>query len=306
MNKLIAMAMLVCVGACVGEIPREEESKSSSISAMTGTWRTCKNLDDDGNGINDSSAELIYSFSNGGASQIETQFNNTGCVPSNAKSRTWRNYSYQKSGNAFSMTLSGISFSPLNESEREEANNRNFCGLTNWSISTPRNILGRSCYGGTSSFGDVENASIVVEGSTLRLNGQTNLQLSSGVNFTPRGQVLPGGAFTHSNGKTRAMYLTTNGGSYSVFHYDLVNRKYYQETGSYSSNNNKAVFTILSTTPSGCLQARSQERPFCSCVLGLNISYTDRGFTFIGLKVDYSESHYRNIVLGGGFTSGCF
>lgn len=135
--------------------------------------------------------------------------------------------------------------------------------------------------------------------------GEVTYELAIGTDFTPAGLTLPNGTFAYSDGDSFASLAIINGGSYSLYRYDLASKVYHVETGTYTSSNNVANFTVTASTPAGC-NSGSASRRFTTGSLGVTMEFEEDNLVIFAPKVTYTESQFRTAFLGGGFSLGCF
>jgi hypothetical protein len=278
----------------------------STVTAAShlGVWSSCENYDGDGDTVNDSSNLSLLSIGESSTSFQATNYSSTGCSAGQEEYKVSSSSSYTRAGNNYSLILKEETYVSLSAGDVSWNNTNSWCGKTNWVINVPQSSLGLNCDGITSNYGDTDSATAVRSGDTLS-DGDTTYQLAVGTDFTPMGQTIANGSYTFSNGVSFALFAVFNSGNYTVYRYDLENKLYNTETGTYTSSNNVVNFSVTSSNPVGC-NTGSASRRFAIGSLALTMEFVAEGLILIAPKVSYSEAQFRSAFLGGGFSLGCF
>jgi hypothetical protein len=301
-NKL--MLILIFIVGCNGGGGGSSISTGGvKLTSHYGIWATCSNDDEDSDGINDVSFLKVMTVAAGSVALSETTYSDVDCNGGDELFRYSNTDTYSRSGNVYTYNLKTLTYVSLAASDVTWNNSNEWCGITNWVLNVPRNMLGKNCGDNTYYSGDVDTMSIVRNGNKLTIDG-INLDLYVGTDFTPAGLTLPNGSFSFSNGENAAMFAIFNSGSYQLTSYDLVSRKYMVEYGTYTSSNNVVHFTVTQTNPANCL-SDSETLRFTSSSYGVTIESSGSDFFIFAEKVSYSESNFRSEILGGGLNLGC-
>ncbi len=279
-------------------------STSEALTSHLGIWAVCDNYDANSDGTNDSSLQAILTIAADSASLMRTNFTGVNCVSGSEEYRFSNASSYTRSGNVYTTILKSETYVSLKASDVTWNNTNSWCGLTNWVLNVPQNILGRFCDGEISNSGDVDTFTLNRSGNSLTI-GELTYDLAIGIDFTPAGLTLPNGSFAYSDGANIAIFGTFSSGNYSVYRYDLTSKVYNVETGTYTSSNNVVNFTVTSSNPGGCFSG-SASRRFTTGSLGITMEFTESDLILFAQKVSYTESNFRSAFLGGGFSIGCF
>lgn len=278
----------------------------STVTAAShlGVWSNCEDYDGNGDTVNDSSILSLLSIGESSTSFQATNYSSTGCSAGQEEYKVSSSSSYTRAGNNYSLILKEETYVSLSAGDVTFSNTESWCGKTNWVINVPQSSLGLNCDGTTSNYGDTGSAAVTRSGDTL-FDGETTYQLAVGTDFTPAGQTITNGSYTFSNGVSFALFAVFNSGNYTVYRYDLENKLYNTETGTYASSNNVVDFTVTSSNPGGCNSGTASRR-FASGSLAITMEFVAEGLILIAPKVYYSEAQFRSAFLGGGFSVGCF
>ena len=276
----------------------------STLQAHKGIWYACYDLDLDSDNVDDMSVQKLFTVGDNSLSTETTYFFVPGCSSGDEEYQITETSTYTRNENSYSLVLREKTYISLTDGDVTYNNNNSYCGLTNWAKDVPQSILGLDCGGTTSDYGDTGSLALNREDDTLTA-GDDFYILAVGTDLTPNGQTIPNGSFSYSDGESVAIYAIFNNGSYSVYWYDLVSKVYNYEVGSYTSSNNVVNFTVITSTPLGCISG-SKSRRFSSGAMALTMEIEESDNVIYGLKVSYTESQFRDAFLGGGFTTGCF
>lgn len=279
------------------------ESSSSEVSHL-GIWAECESYDGDGDGNNDSSVLSVLTIAQDSASLSQTNYTAVNCQSGMEEYRYSNTASYTRSGNVYSTILKSDTYVPLTTSDVTWSNDNSWCEYNNWVINIPKDTLGKSCDGEVASLGDVNTYTAIRSGDSLVV-GEVTYELAIGTDLSPAGLTLPNGSFAYSDGVSFAALAVINSGSYSLYRYDLASKVYSVETGTYTSSNNVANFTVTGSSPSGC-NSGSASRRFTTGSLGITMEFLSDDLIIFAQKSTLSESSFRTAFLGGGFSLGCF
>lgn len=304
MKLLMTFALIVLV-SCKGGGGGSAGSSNSTLSSSEGIWSACENYDGDSDGTNDSSVLHRLIIGDGSFNIERTNHSAVNCIRGSEEYAFLNSGIFSRTGNSYTSVILTDIYTSLSSDDVIWNNDNSWCGISNWVINVPRDTLGLDCDGMTNYAGDVATFSASRSGSTLRVD-DLNYTLNVSTDLTPRGQTLANGSFVYSDGEYIAYYGTLNNGVYTVYFYDLQGGNYYSETGTYSSQNNVANFTTISTNPGGCVTPGTRNRRFATGSLGLVLEYSEIDQVLIAPKVNYTESQFRNSWLGGGFSLRCF
>lgn len=300
--RLGLLLTLLLVAACNGG-GGGGGSSSAEVSHL-GIWSECEDYDGNGDAVNESSILSVATISSDSASLSQTNYTDIGCQSGDEDYRYMNVASYTRKGNVYTTSLQSETYVALSTSDVSYSNTNSWCGLSNWVINVPQNILGRTCDGESSNPGDIETFTAIRNGDSLTI-GEVTYVLAIGTDFTPAGLTLPNGSFAYSDGVSFAALAIVNSGSYSIYRYNLDSKTYNLETGSVTSSNNLANFTVTGSSPVGC-NTGSASRRFTTGSLGLTMEFEEDDLVIFAPKVTYTESQFRTAFLGGGFSLGCF
>lgn len=302
-NLYLSLLMAVVFVSCKGGGGGGGGSTVTAASHL-GVWSNCHDYDGNSDTVNDSSTLALLSIGEDSTAYQVTNYSSIGCTSGQEEYKVSSSSSYTRSGNTYSLILKEETYVSLSAGDVSWNNTNSWCGKTNWVINVPQSSLGLNCDGITSNYGDIDSATAVRSGDTLS-DGDTTYQLAVGTDFTPAGQTIANGSYTFSNGVSFALFAVFNSGNYTVYRYDLENKLYNTETGTYASSNNVVDFTVTSSNPGGCNSGTSSRR-FASGSLAITMEFVAEGLILIAPKVYYSEAQFRSAFLGGGFSVGCF
>jgi len=278
-------------------------SSTSEVSHL-GIWAECESYDGNGDGNNDSSILSVLTIAQDSASLSQTNFAAINCPSGMEEYRYSNTASYTRSGNVYTTILKSDTYVPLSSFDVTWSNNNSWCEYNNWVLNIPKDTLGKSCDGEVASFGDVSTYTVIRNGDSLVV-GEVTYELAIGTDLSPAGLTLPNGSFAYSDGVSFAALAVINSGSYSLYRYDLASKVYSVETGTYTSSNNVANFTVTGSSPSGC-NSGSASRRFTTGSLGITMEFLSDDLIIFAQKTTSSESSFRTAFLGGGFSLGCF
>ncbi len=304
-SSLIIFAIIFsgCNGGSGGG-SSENNSSGITLENHLGIWGACIPKDFNNDNVFEASTYNTIMILDNTISEIETIYSGTGCILANQQYKYDVNYSYTRSANTYSLVLQNKVYTSLSSSDVTWNNTNNWCGWNNWVINTPKNLIGRNCGGYTDQIGDTANATISKGGSNLIVEG-SNFSLLVGLDLSPQGHTIATGSYTYSDGTTYAIYATFSGSTYQVYRYDLVSKFYNIENGNYSSSNNVANFTTTTSSPVGCISGSSSRR-FATGSVAITLEFQEDNATLIAISTNMSESNFRNVYLGGGFSLACF
>jgi hypothetical protein len=279
-------------------------SSSPALVSHLGIWSDCEDYDGNDDSVNDSSLLSVVTLAEDSVALTQTNFGSTGCLSGQEEYRYSNTASYTRNANTYTTILKSDTYVSLSSGDVLWNNNNAWCGYSDWVINVPKNTLGRSCDGEVANSGDVDTYTVIRNGNTLSV-GETTYELAIGTDFTPAGLTLPNGTFAYSDGVSFAALAVINSGSYSLYRYDLVSKVYNVETGTVTSSNNVANFTIIGSTPAGC-NTGSASRRFTTGSLGVTMEFNEDNLIIFAQKITSTESNFRTAFLGGGFNLGCF
>lgn len=301
--KILIVLLLAVTISCNGGGGGGGGSSSAAQVSHLGLWYHCENYDGDSSPGNDSSLERVLTIGDSTMSLVRTNFDTTDCSSGHEDYNYQDGYSYHRSGNTYSIVLETEHYTPLSAADVTWDNANAWCELTNWALNVPQSILSKNCDGETSHQGDTGSFVAVRSGTSLSI-GVLNYTLAGTMDVSPAGQTIPNGTYGFSDGTNLAIYITFNNGAYTAYTYDLRSHLYETETGTYTSANNVATFTITSTTPGGC-SSGSLSRRFAYGSQSVSVEFTEIDEVIMAVKMGVSEINFRNGYLGGGFSAAC-
>ncbi len=278
--------------------------ESTSLTSHQGIWAFCSDYDANSNNVDDSSILYVLTIAQDSVALTRTNYTDVNCQSGDEDYRYSNTASYTRSGNDYTTILKSDVYTALSASDVSWSNANSWCGISNWVINVPQSTLGRSCDGEIFSEGDVMTYTAVRNGNILTI-GENTYELAIGTDLSPAGLTIPNGTFAYSDGVSFAALAVINSGSYSLYRYDLASKVYSVESGTYTSSNNVANFTVTGSSPSGC-NSGSASRRFTTGSLGITMEFLSDDLIIFAQKTTSSESSFRTAFLGGGFSLGCF
>jgi len=304
LDKFIFLFLLVSIIACNGGGGGSSNKQAlSTNSNHLGVWTVCEDIDNDDDTVNDSSILHVLAIDTSAIGYYRTIYSSTFCNSGSEQYKFTSISSYIRSGNSYTMTLKSETYVSLSAIDVSWNNLNSWCELTNWQLNVPQNILGKTCEGEYSQAGDVSHSTATRNGDIL-ISDELSYNLAISGDLTPRGETLQNGTYAYSDGEKTAIMGAFNNGNYTVYYYDIENREYTTETGTYSSSNNVVTFTASSSNPIGCATGGASRR-FSNGSLALTLELAESDLILYAMKVTYTESQFRNEFLGAGFSVGC-
>lgn len=302
MRRLGYVLLLAFVIACKGG--GGGSSVISSAAVANGVYQVCQDQTDDGVSFR-STVYLNESM----LSEVSVYYTGLGCGAGNEDYEERATYSYTKSGASYRLVFEGLTATSLSNSDLTWNNTNTYCGYANWALNVPKNILGQSCQGDTISQGDFNDVTVSNSGTGLVVvapGGTFTYSLTGAWNFANQGQTIANGNWGYYDGAFGA-YLVTNNGSYTISYFDQSTMRYFTETGTYTSANNVMQITVGSYSPDcGDDEGSTEAQNFSqtSFSLALQGEAANEGLLFE--KVALTELQFLNVLLRGGYSTGCF
>jgi len=300
MKTIAFLSALMLLAACNGGGGGGSSSSSSASQDYFGLWRVCENYDSGSDQVDDSSVLTVLTIADGSTSVSKVNYNVINCVNGNEEYKYQYFFSSSQTGSTIQTTLLFDTATSLAASDVTFNNNTNYCGFNNWVLNVPKVVTGRNCQGEITNVGDQSTLSLNRVGNNLTI-GDLTYSLDLSPELSPSAISIPNQNFSATDGESLAIYLSISNGNYQLYRYDLVQKRYNVESGSYSPGS----FTITSSTPVGC-HSGVKSRPYELGDVGLGINFEEEN-TIVFLERAYeSEANFRNGTLQGGFTTACF
>lgn len=304
MKKIFNLAfLLLSVVACNGGGGSGGGSSTGSVLEVhKGYWLGCE---DDANN-NESASYQIFLDDNQATEEV-TFFSGLGCNSGSEGYNLRTIYTYTRSGNNYNFTVVSITSTSLSNADVTNSNNISYCGYTDWSLGIPKNIAGRNCGGATISLGDSTTSTFQRSGTVGTLtndNGTTTLNLQMEGSLANLGQTLSDGNYAFYDGSS-GVFFTVSGANYSTTYFDAASKLYYEETGTFTSANNQATFT-LATAPCSGAPGDSFLNSFRSFQNALLIRDSSETSTIMMEKVSFNRAQFISSYLEAGYAVGCF
>ena len=300
--KALLLVFLLASVACV---KKEEGSTvlSAPSAADYGVYSLCEN--DSG-----ASMKVVMYYNQKSLNGTFTLHAGANCSPQNAIAVMKDVYSYTNVGSEFTLTVESITINPISTSAVNLFNGNtsggsNPCTDYTWVLNTPKDMFG--CAGYDVSRGDTHKINLYKDGSSLVMKEsglKTKYARLHSINYAPQSQTLANGSYTYFDG-SRAVHLTLASPNFTMKVFDETTLRYYVKSGTYTSSNNEAVFTITGTTPTSCVANGPVTYKFFQSGSNLILDGLE-GTDWLMEKTTYTDSQFQAAFLSGSYSSACY
>lgn len=300
--KYILFITLILALACT---PKEESANTPKTKLYNSVFGSC---DDD----EDRSIRTLVHFGLPSIVVSYRYYNKTGCQSGSEHDEekyiykiSMADYMNAENGKAMNISLVNYIVTPLSYDSATDMNRFENCELSNWSDQVPKSVLGKDCFGVIVDKGATQNLTFTMDENSLHVSDRSFSNIYQKDNYELWFNEFSKNNYfvIYENFAFHMEFLTT---SYKYTAYDLVNKKYFTETGSYAFGNTISFYVdtyLCNTSTSPVYKSFKLRKDSQQYVLiGADKTFEEKVFA----RTMHNEEQFRETYLNDTFTQGCF
>jgi hypothetical protein len=300
MKKILMGFMLTSLIACKGGGGGGSAGHPIKTLPVFGIYELCKDV-----------PEYDYSFvsrvliDTHQITRLSIFYSGSGCQSGQEEFSSRKIYAYEQVAEMHQLFLISASATSLSAADLAYSNDVAYCGITDWLLNVPRDVLDRDCAGYVAELGDTFEIALSWQGNSMQLVADEvyTYQRRLAWDLTPQGLALTNGNYGYFRGNF-GLFLHLNNGSYGLSYYDTATGKSYIEYGTYTSGGNRARFKMQGTLPDCGYENLTADYMFNLNSSGLAME-DEEGEKILLEKVSMSNSQFKEAILPVSFSSGC-